>query len=290
VLGVVLLTAAGLKTWQHYDPVPPALFGSTSLPVLQVQFETFLGIWLLLGSLPCVLRIVSVSTFALFACVSALTLLSGARSCGCFGSIAIPPELSLVFNLLAIGGLVVFQPRPPAQDSRGASLLSPLSGALCAGMIALLPSMTRNEVPVAPGVKLLDDTTISLEPAEWVGNPCPLIPLIDTSADLSQGEWELVLYDPDCETCRAMIRKYNAQRPSPQLATCLVDVQGSASTVPPNCPWLVAGRVRGGFRWVCPLPQRVRLNSGRVVKVDSPEHLRGAASSFTIGAIGGLGQ
>jgi hypothetical protein len=75
--------------------------------VAVVQYELFLGVWLLSGLFPRTAWWLAIGTFALFAVVSGGKALAGDPNCGCFGRVPTSPWLSLSINMTAILGLMV---------------------------------------------------------------------------------------------------------------------------------------------------------------------------------------
>lgn len=93
ILGLFLLTAAGLKAYQlATEPVAgSAPLAWRWLVVAELAFEAGLGVWLLAGVWASASWGVTMGCFMLFACVSAWKGFQGEASCGCFGRVSVSP-------------------------------------------------------------------------------------------------------------------------------------------------------------------------------------------------------
>lgn len=85
LLGLVLLTAAGLKGHQvATEPIlETGLLNSRWFLIGVVEFELLFGLWLLVGLYPAATRLAAILCFARLAVVSLAKGLSGESSCGC---------------------------------------------------------------------------------------------------------------------------------------------------------------------------------------------------------------
>jgi hypothetical protein len=104
LVGVVLLTAAALKTHQLATgpTAENSLFTSRWLLIALVELELALGLWLLSGAYPGLARLAALAAFAGFCLASLYQALTGAPSCGCFGNVHINPWYTLLFDLAAV--------------------------------------------------------------------------------------------------------------------------------------------------------------------------------------------
>jgi len=92
-LGLLLLTAAVLKGHELLT-VPVAnrgLWTWRPLLIFQVEFEVALGFWLLSGIFKRLAWLATLLCFGLFCCVTLYKALTGATSCGCFGTVHVNP-------------------------------------------------------------------------------------------------------------------------------------------------------------------------------------------------------
>jgi hypothetical protein len=89
-IGVLLLTAAGLKLWGlRVDAVPSlGVLSSPEFKVGLIEFEVFLGVWLLSGKATVVAWFTAILTFVAFAAASGYQGWQGQASCGCLGRLS----------------------------------------------------------------------------------------------------------------------------------------------------------------------------------------------------------
>lgn len=103
-LGLLLLSAAGFKTYQAYSEPPD----SSPIAILTlVCLEICFGVWLVVGARTNWTWRATVTLFAIFACVSGYKALSGATSCGCFGAIQLNPWVALGTDVFALSLLLL---------------------------------------------------------------------------------------------------------------------------------------------------------------------------------------
>ena len=112
VLGVLLLTAAGLKlAGQNVSAVPQV--GWYAQPWVQLaaaEWELVLGLWLISSAYPFGSWLAAIGTFLTFSVVSGYLGWMGVASCGCFGAIQASPWHAFVVDLTAVTMLAVARP------------------------------------------------------------------------------------------------------------------------------------------------------------------------------------
>jgi len=103
ILAIVLLTAAVLKGWQLLtEPVANNdIWSYRPFLILTVELELALGIWLLSGLFKKATWLVTLLCFSLFSAITFYKALTGAESCGCFGSVHVNPWITLFANDLS---------------------------------------------------------------------------------------------------------------------------------------------------------------------------------------------
>lgn len=126
VLGLVLIVAGGLKGHQWMvDPfVPGDIPAVPALRAAVVCAELTLGLWLLSGAYPQTARRAAVACFAVFLTVATRDALENRASCGCFGSLTVPPWATVVFDMAALAGLSAFAPPPRRIRFRSVALVA----------------------------------------------------------------------------------------------------------------------------------------------------------------------
>ncbi|MGL4423241.1 MAG: MauE/DoxX family redox-associated membrane protein [Gemmataceae bacterium] len=109
ITGVVLIVASVLKVTSRAE-VSSVLSNFISPSWLQlsiVQYELFLGAWLLSGVSKPASKLVAIITFALFAIYTLQSILSGQPSCGCFGALPMKPWWTLGIDVILATGLTL---------------------------------------------------------------------------------------------------------------------------------------------------------------------------------------
>lgn len=287
VIGLLLLAAAVLKGHELLT-VPVAgkdLWSWRPFLIFQVEFELAMGIWLLSGVFKRLAWLASLFCFGLFCCVTLYKGLTGAASCGCFGTVHINPWITLVaVDLPAVIGLSLFRP---------VCLLTPFVSFLrmqesIHGAVGRLlkpwPSPPRFAATAALGLAILGLTTPILalnepptvtstyeilKPGTWIGKELPILEHIDIAETLRKGTWLVLLYHYDCPDCGWAIPKYE------QMAR---ELEGSEDflrialiAVPPygrgplseNCPCTL-GRLDRTKEWFVTTPATALLTDGQV--------------------------
>ncbi len=224
LLGVVLLAAAILKGYQLLtEPVAEdTIWSQRRSLILQVEFELFLGIWLMSRIMKRAAWLVALSCFVLFSGVTLYKGITGADSCGCFGSVKVNPWVTLLtIDLPAVLGLAVFRPvrlvGPEVTQVKKRCLFLP-------DIFTPLPSLSRFAVVFSACLILLVVTTSILafnepqkvtstyevlEPETWVGKELPILDYIDIGEQLREGNWLVLFYHHDCPDCQKAIVQYD---------------------------------------------------------------------------------
>ena len=113
-LGTLLIVAAALKAHQLLtEPVANTdIWSYRPVLILLVECELALGLWLLSGLLPRLAWLTALACFSFFCVVTLYKALTGAASCGCFGSVSVPPWITLLsIDLPAVLALTLFRPQ-----------------------------------------------------------------------------------------------------------------------------------------------------------------------------------
>lgn len=123
-VGIVLLTAAGLKGYQlsRSPSATDPLFESRTVAVVSAAWEAVLGGWLLTGAWPALARLTAFGCFVVFAIAAVYLALAGRDSCGCFGLVRVVPWATFGLDIALIGLLAAA--RPSAQRFQPVSVLA----------------------------------------------------------------------------------------------------------------------------------------------------------------------
>jgi uncharacterized membrane protein YphA (DoxX/SURF4 family) len=113
LVAVVLLIAAFMKAHELATSLSfnKGLFYARWFNIAVVEFELFFGIWLLTGLMARFTWIAAITCFSMFTIVSASRFFAGFESCGCFGTVVIPPAWTATFDLIVVGLLLAFRPK-----------------------------------------------------------------------------------------------------------------------------------------------------------------------------------
>lgn len=282
-LGMVLLVAAALKihafiVGQYDGPLRRGNAGEIAVAIL-IGFEVFLGLWLLSGVFSMVARWIAAFSFIGFAGVSIYHAVSGNSACGCFGSLRVSPWLITAFDLIAVSLLVWLRTQrigPPVDHRRqrlfGVGIL--YAAALLATATGMLLYRHRPSHLGVTGTGTMSSVVV-LKPAEWLGAQFPLLQHVDMNAELSRGQWLVILVAYDCPTCLAILPQFEQlahdlalQPTGPRVALVEVPTDGHSQRgqvrAGPHC---VVGRLTTPKTWVVNTPVAVALRDGEVVSV-----------------------
>ena len=282
LLGIVLLTAAGLKGYQlAAEPVVgERLLDSRWFLIGVVEFELFFGLWLLVGIYPKVTWLAALLCFAGFAGISLVKALSGAASCGCFGQLAVNPWYTVVLDLGLIAMLFRWRPaRAESGFSRGPRRLTARLSAIsvvwlvvgipgAVAMGAVEPSRLTEE-----GEILGNGELVVIEPETWVGRRLPVARHVDIGGRLLRGTWLVLFYDHRCSACRDAVSKYeelaedfskDPDCPAIALVEC-PPYADEASLCEDACA--VRGRLSNTKRWRVREPVAILVDRGKVQNV-----------------------
>ncbi len=108
LLGVILLVAGAVKGYELLlHPVSSGNQGEPRWVFLALAgCEIGLGLWLISCLHGRFARRIGFIAFTVFATVSVLKMWGGAESCGCLGSVRIPPMYALAFDIGALAVLL----------------------------------------------------------------------------------------------------------------------------------------------------------------------------------------
>jgi hypothetical protein len=284
VLGILLLTAAILKGWQLLtEPVANSdIWSYRPFLILTVEFELGLAIWLLSGLFKKAAWLASLLCFSLFSMITFYKGVTGAASCGCFGSVHVNPWITLLaIDLPSVIALSIFRPirHPEWSAAESKDLWISLQN-----FFTPLPSAPRFAVTACLGLGILGITTPILalnepatitsryevlEPETWVGKDLPILKYIDIAETLKKGTWLVLFYHYDCPDCgraipmyEQMARDLSGNEDFMRIALIAVPPYGRGP-VSENCPCTL-GRLPETKEWFVTTPA-VALLKNRLV-------------------------
>lgn len=291
LVGGVLLLAAALKACQlATEPTAEiSLMTSRWFLVFSVEFELLLGLCLISGLFVRTVWLTTLSSFALFSCISLYKALSGEVSCGCFGSVQVNPWYTLCLDLAVVGALMRYRPalwgKEAGIDTRPASYYRVVFGMWLVVAVSAGWGMSRFEATTVSddGMFLGDGEIVVLEPETWTGNRFPLFAHIDRGEQLARKSWLVVLYHHDCPQCREVLPSYEllaaAEANEGQPSVALVEVPpfgpregGDSSTSPVH-----RARLQDTKDWFVQTPTEIQLTDGIVTAVRGAKELEEAS-------------
>jgi len=257
LLGLLLLTAAALKGWQLItEPVANKdIWSYRPFLIFTVEFELALGIWLLSGLFKKAAWLAALLCFSLFSAITLYKGISGADSCGCFGSVKVNPWITLfAVDIPSILALVIFRQKQEletqvnpssipyhcenhacqeckCQDNGYWVSLASRFKELYKKYTASLPSLTRLVTVICTSLVILALSACVLvfnehakstseyevlEPEAWVGQELPILKDIDIGKQFKKDTWLVLFYHYDCPDCITTIKEY--QRYATDLA------------------------------------------------------------------------
>jgi hypothetical protein len=140
VLGLLLLTAAGLKAYDVVRGSGPrwSLFSSPRSQIAVIEVETILGVWLLSGWSGRAAWGATLGLFGILACISLHLGLTGQPSCGCFGRVEVQPWLAFAVDIAALVALVVWRPHSRLREPSSTRLSKMLRTVVVTGVVLAL--------------------------------------------------------------------------------------------------------------------------------------------------------
>ena len=272
-LGLLLLTAAALKGSQLLtEPMANSdIWTNRAFLIFTVEFEIALGIWLLSGLFKKAAWLAVITCFSLFSLITLYKGLTGAASCGCFGSVHVNPWITLTcIDLPAVATLSIFRPknldfrRPlafftpqPGLIRFAAVLLLALNAACVSTVILALnePAMVTNEYEV-------------IEPETWVGKELPILDHIDIGEQLKTGNWLVVFYRYDCPHCITALPscEFLARACEDIMSAAMICIPPYGECIADKCKASVLGKLSDAKTWYSDssLPLCVLSVNGRV--------------------------
>ena len=280
-LGALLIVAGVLKGWQLLtEPIANnSIWTWRPFMVLQVDFELALGIWLLSGLFKKAAWLAALLCFSVFSAIMLYKGLSGAESCGCFGSVHVNPWVTLfAIDLPALIALSIF--RPALLFKRKAESIR----ALAHEFFTPLPSIPQFTITTCLALLILGVTTPILafnkpakitasyevlEPETWVGGKLPILEYIDIGKLLETGTWLVLLYHHDCPDCVAAIPKYeriarDMAKNEDFLRIALIEVPPYGTSIRSENGPCTSGRLTNTKEWFITTPSVALLVDGQV--------------------------
>jgi uncharacterized membrane protein YphA (DoxX/SURF4 family) len=240
-----LLAASILKFWfeaQYPQMSHRPWMDNRAVAYSTVAFEAILGLLLLTGLWPRPTWYATVTTFGLFAIITAAETLQGKTSCGCFGTLQVRPVYTLFLDLTAVAMLLATgPPKVERQKSEGSLRLGGsgsermqngeagrgrliIAAVVAVAWVASVSAMWSTRPVIAVATTTIQGEIFSepgqtfgkpgelvlLEPEKWTGQHFSLADHIDVGPQLMIGQWIVLLVHHDCDHCAAAVPRYVA--------------------------------------------------------------------------------
>lgn len=276
LLGLLLLAAAVMKGYQLLtEPVANKdIWTNRAFMIFTVEFEIALGIWLLSGIYKKLSWLAALLCFSMFSIITFYKGITGADSCGCFGSAQINPWVTLfAVDLPVIVALLIFgyknlswlkeTLKKPSRiiHNIGDNLKISLGKIACAAIIILSVGITAPLLALNEPPKQTSEYVI-LEPSNWIGKPLPIINHIDIGYKLKTGTWLVLFYHYDCPNCQEAIAELEKIIfENADFSVAVIEVPPYDSPIETNCLY---GRLLDVKEWFITTPVIALLKNGDV--------------------------
>jgi len=205
--------------------------------------------------------------FIVFSLVTLYKALSGADSCGCFGSVHVNPWITLlVIDLPAVVALAIFRPRS-VTTGQPLSTLAP--GRLKRSLDMIRISLVAILLAATTAVLALNEpqkTTFTyevLEPETWIGKRLPILGHISIGKQLEKGNWLVLFYHHDCPDCQEAIQQYEHRKRN-RLKIAFIEVPPYGQNIVDMSPDATIGKLSDQKEWFIATPTVVLLEDCRV--------------------------
>ena len=298
IAGAFLIIAAALKTHQLLtEPIISKGFWESWLfLVIQIPLEFGLGIWLVCGLFRKVVWLLGTIAFGGFIGVTLHLSLTGASSCGCFGTVKVNPWITLcAIDIPLFILLLVFRPSsekflpppwPSAKHFFGVAIPTFIFLAILVPALifnkppektdkyeVVHPSDWATVKPVKPPAIEANEPNKSIVAQGERAQEWPLLKSIDIADSLRSGTAVVLLYHYDCPECREAIPLYEkmskelGSEAGIRFAFINVPPYGTEQENPvPADTMCLKGRLDVGKKWFFQTPLVVLLQDGAVVK------------------------
>jgi len=269
-LGGVLCLAAALKAASAFSSPLPGL--DAILALVGSSVEVAIGVALILRFRPSISLPSAGLLFVFLAGVSWIGTVRGVASCGCFGAVAVPPWVLLVFDAGAAiallwrpwtsgtGASKLKQPVALAAAGVGIFLVGLAVGSFLYPRLGTVTSMLSPEAIAAANTVIIERSNLHL------GRPFPLLPYFRIDADLSRAEWKIILVRAGCRKCERRLRGGDC-KPEGQEHVAVVLVEEKKGWVLYKECEAVLGVLSPDKTWSFDAPLTVWLKDGQLLKV-----------------------
>ncbi len=276
-VGTVLLAAALLKA--AFISASIGNPGGTLEQALLINLELLLAAVCFWGGVPKTTRKVLLVVFGGFAVYSFFLLAANAESCGCFGTVMIPPGWTLALDCVVLTLLFCWRPdamtpikaRPGRPVHQFGILFFLTAVPAWVWMIASWPTSVSGEEDLASV-----GGTMHLQTDNWPGKVFPLVEQVDIGHQLRRGSWLVVLFHHDCVKCRETIPGYLAYAAElktygsmKRMALVEIPPYGQRTHKSLHDSSVMVGKLSDNHDWVVQTPCEIMLENGVVVSTST---------------------
>jgi hypothetical protein len=274
----VLVLAAAFKAFallKNSQAITETILQTRASRALLIEVELLIAAWLTVGGWSPVRFLCSLLFLAALSAIATYDVTHSYPSCGCFGSLKIPPIITLTFDILAIIALTVTRPRLNWSKFDK----PPLRSLLIAGTFFVLASgllwteyayFSPRQPTYNPPTSVTSEEIVILAPQTWINQPLPLFTDIDDSTALRGGRWLVLFYHYDCDSCIKAIAYYLAVNRSndplkPKIAFVAIPPVAplDQSPLPTSASYLRLNLVNR-YQWFGTTPIAIMLDNGIV--------------------------
>jgi len=280
VVALILLVAAVLKAYQlATEPTEDSGLLSYRWALTgMVEFELFLGLWLLSGLYRFHAWALTTMCFAMFIGITLHKAISGEASCGCFGKVQVNPWITLILDTSILAACLTFRPGWHARYALHRCRLRwavAISVFLTAGIPAAFFAMTYQPSQLlADGSIAGQQRYVVLKPQDWQGSRLPLLNYIDIGKQLESGKWTVIFFHQDCPSCRKLLRELGhkaanlpAGESSPLALVELPPYGGESELISSLKNNSASGKLADTRNWFMTTPTVVTIANGTVTSV-----------------------
>jgi hypothetical protein len=271
LLGILLLAAGVLKGWQLLTKptVGSDIWSYRPFLILTVELEIALAIWFLSGLFHKVAWLCGLFCFFTFSLVTLYKGMTGAESCGCFGSIRVDPWITLyAIDLPALIALFVLKPPKGEKFFEWPSFKHVLTFATI-GLVII--SFTTPILALNEPARVTSSYEV-IEPENWKGRKLPILNQIDIGMQLEDGNWIVLLYRHNCPDCEETKRMYeqisdDLQSIEGYLRIALIEVPPWGTKLISKNDSFIIGQLVDTKKWFVTIPTVILLRDGKVEQV-----------------------
>jgi len=279
LLGCLLVGAAALKCYQIYagrSLILNSLFRNRLFPPAAFEGEFLLGIWLIFGGLGRLRLRVAAASFCFLGIAAIFEAMRGSSSCGCFGSIPVPPAATAVFDTAAAVALGYLAKQKICLSDRALSRPRIIGMGAASILASICVWGTYFAKPATAGLVSGSSEQygglVVLQPSDWLGKSFPLFDHIRGSLPIQSGRWRVVFYHYDCPDCLDAVTFYRALAANGDgIRTAFIAMPPLPSTgndPVPDAPDYLHLELSTDHEWFATTPLVVALQDGIVLAAE----------------------